>query len=116
MRAFGTPLVLDHIARGFGEHPFGSVYKENAVRSHFNLILKREPESNIVTITQGKASDGQPLSGLGVVMRFEGEQSVGPVMFEATGIARGLDTDVKAKNRRKGSRLAASGWSSSPQR
>ena len=87
-----TTLILDHEPRPTADdlrhknrrhHVHGTVYKENAPDAFLGLTLREDkPEFKIVRLTPGKMRRMVVVEPFDVLVKFEGEEGIGQIIFE----------------------------------
>lgn len=73
-----TCLSIDHIAKGEGNTPFGSIYKRNIARSAFRIKHSQNPEEKdlYLALFHDKMNEGPRQKPLGFHLHFEGDEHI----------------------------------------
>ncbi len=73
-----TCLSIDHIAKGEGKTPFGSIYKRNIARSAFKIKHSQNPgEKDLyLALFHDKMNEGPRQKPIGFHLHFEGDDQI----------------------------------------
>lgn len=85
-----TSLSIDHIAKGEGNTPFGSIYKRNIARSAFRIKHSQQPGDKdlYLALFHDKMNEGTLQKPFGFHIHFEGDEHIlERIVFERINIA-----------------------------